>query len=115
MTSSGKMRWPARLGLAAVLAALVGLAAWGVISRKAELAAAPRFEAAPAAVHTVTADSATLERTRRYLAEAEAVRAADVAARITERVTAVAVDEGDTVAEGDALVGLDASQVAARL
>lgn len=98
-----------------MLAALIALAAWGVISRKAELAAAPRFEAAPAAVHTVRAQAGTLARSRRYLAVAEAVRAAAVTARVTERVIEVAVDEGDTVTEGDVLIRLDASEVAARL
>ena len=115
MKSRNKMRWPARLGLAAILATVVALAAWGVIGRKAELAAAPRFEAAPVAVHTVSAKTGTLERTRRYLAVAEAVRSADVSARVTEQVTAVAVDEGDVVSAGDVLVRLDAARVVARL
>ena len=109
------MRWPARLGLAAMLATVVALAAWAVIGRKAELVAAPRFEAAPVAVHTVSAKTGTLERTRRYLAVAEAGRSADVSARVTEQVTAVAVDEGDVVSAGDVLVRLDAARVAAQL
>lgn len=115
MTSFRGMRWPARLGGVAVLVALVGLATWGVMSRKAELAAAPRFEGEPAAVRTVAAEAGRLERSRRYLAEAEAVQSAAVAARVTERVTEVTVDEGDAVAEGDVLVRLDDSEVAARL
>ena len=115
MTTTARKGWGLRIALGATLAALIALAAWGVLSRKAELAAAPRFEGAPVAVHTVTARAGTLERSRRYLAEAEAVRAADVSASVTERVTAVAVDEGDQVAEGDVLVRLDASAVAARL
>ncbi len=115
MTSPNKMRWQARLAPAALLATMVALAAWGVISRKAELAAASRFEAAPVAVHTVAAKTGTLERARRYLAVAEAVRSADVSARVTEQVTAMAVDEGDVVSAGDDLVRLDASRIAARL
>lgn len=115
MTTDSRMGWWGRILAIAVLAALIGLAVWGVTSRRAELAAAPRYEPEPVAVHTATAESGALERTRRYLAEAEAVRAADVTARVTEKVTGVAVDEGDGVAEGDVLVRLDSAKVAARL
>lgn len=115
MKNQTATRWWGRLLLLALLAGLLALAAWGVLSRKAELAAAPRFEGAPVAVRTATAEAGALERTRRYLAEAEAVRAADVSARVTETVTGVAVDEGDRVAAGEVLVRLDTSAVDARL
>ncbi len=104
-----------RLLLLLALGILLGLAAWGIISRKAEMAAAPRFQPEPVAVHTATARAEDLARSRQYLAEAEAVRSAALSARVTERITEIAVDEGDAVAEGDPLVRLDASAVAARL
>lgn len=107
--------WIARLAMVVVFAALAGLAVWGVMSRRAALETAPRFEATPVAVHTVAAEAGTLTRSRRYLAEAEAVRTADVTARVTETVTAVTVDEGSRVAEGDVVARLDASAVTARL
>jgi len=115
MTTNQRLGWWGRGLLVAGLAAIFGLAVWGVISRRAELAAAPRHEPEPVAVHTATAESGTLERTRRYLAEAEAVLAADVTARVTEKVTGVAVDEGERVAGGDVLALLDPAKVAARL
>jgi RND family efflux transporter MFP subunit len=94
---------------------MAGLAAWGVISRQAELAQAPRFEGPPVTVNTVVAQAGRLTRSRHYLAEAEPVREADVTARFTETVTEVNVDEGDPVAAGDVLVRLDTSEVVARL
>ena len=103
------------LVLIAVLVLLAVLAGWGILTRKAELAAAPGFEAAPLAVHTVSAEAGTLERSRRYLAEAEAQRTVAVMARVTERVKAVLVDEGDAVTAGGVLARLDASKVEAQL
>ena len=101
--------------LIAVLVLLVVLAGWAITSRKAELANAPGFDAAPQAVHTVSAEAGTLQRSRRYLAEAEAQRTVAVMARVTERVEAVLVDEGDPVTAGGVLARLDASEVEARL
>ncbi|MFP4130339.1 MAG: efflux RND transporter periplasmic adaptor subunit [Halorhodospira sp.] len=108
-------RRPLQIAGVLALAAVLGLGAWGVMSRKAELAGAPRFQPSPVAVHTATAEAGSLERSRRYLAEAEAVRSAALSARVTERITAVATDEGEAVAEGETLVRLDASAVEARL
>ena len=101
--------------LIAVLVLLVVLAGWAITSRKAELADAPSFDAAPQAVHTVSAEAGTLQRSRRYLAEAEAQRTVAVMARVTERVEAVLVDEGDPVTAGGILARLDASKVEAQL
>ena len=109
------MKRRAILVLIAVLVLLAVLAGWGVLTRKAELAAAPTFKAAPLAVHTVSVEAGTLERSRRYLAEAEAQRTVAVMARVTERVKAVLVDEGDPVTAGGVLARLDASEVEARL
>ena len=115
MAIKPKLGRRARLLLLLAVGILLGLAAWGIISRKAEMAAAPRFQPEPVAVHTATARAEELARSRQYLAEAEAVRAAALSARVTERITGIAVDEGDAVAEGDPLVRLDASAVNARL
>ena len=115
MPENVRKTWSVRLVIAAVIVAVASLAIWGVMSRQAELAQAPRFEGAPVAVNTVPAEAGTLTRSRRYLAEAQPVRAANVTARFTETVTGVTVDEGDPVAAGDVLVRLDTSKVAARL
>lgn len=115
MPETVKKNWTVRLAIGVVIAAMAGLAAWGVMSRQAELAQAPRFEGTPVAVNTVAAEAGRLTRSRRYLAEAEPVRAADVTARVTDTVTDVAVDEGDPVTAGDVLVRLDTSGVAAQL
>lgn len=115
MPDTGSKSRTARLAMGVVLAILLALAVWAVTSRRAELAEAPRFEGTPVAVHTLIAEAGDLKRTRRYLAEAEAVLAAEVSARVTETVTEVAVDEGDRVAAGDVLVRLESSKVVARL
>ncbi len=115
MASKPKPGRRGRILLLLAVGTLLGLAAWGIVSRKAEMAAAPRFQPEPVAIHTATAKAEDLERSQQYLAEAEAVRSAELSARVTERITEVAVDEGDAVAEGDPLVRLDASAVAARL
>ena len=115
MTKSAYKRWRGRLTVLLALGVVTAVMTWGVISRRAELADAPRFDGAPVAVRTVTAETGQLERTRRYLAEAEAARTASVAARITERVTEVPVDEGDRVDAGDTLARLNTSGIDARL
>lgn len=115
MARSDKMSWRGWLTLIAAVGIGVALLAWGIVSRRAELAEAPQFETAPLAVHTVSAEDARMQRTRRYLAEAEGAREAQVTATITERITAVEIDEGDRVASGDTLIRLDASEVEARL
>lgn len=115
MSDNRKKCWKVWIIATIVLISLVLLAVWAVLSRKAELAAAPGFTPSPVAVHTVTAESGTLSPGQRYLAEAEAVRSAKVTARVTEVVKEVTVDEGDSVAEGEMLVRLDTSEVEARL
>lgn len=98
-----------------VIVALVILAIWAVLSRKAELAAASGFTKSPVAVYTVAAESGTLMPEQRYLAEAEPVQTAAVTSRVTEVVQEVHVDEGAVVARGDLLVRLDTSEVDAQL
>ena len=115
MAQSDTMSWRGWLALIVAVAVIAALVAWGVLSRRAELADAPHFETAPLAVHTVIAEDGPMQRRRRYVAEAEAVRTAQVTARVTERITAVEIDEGDRVAAGAPLIQLDASVAEARL
>ncbi|MDZ7852402.1 MAG: efflux RND transporter periplasmic adaptor subunit [Halomonas sp.] len=108
-------KWMARIAVVAVLVALGAVAAWAVMSRMAELAAAPSFTTSPVAVHTVAAETGTLSPGLNYLAEAEAIRTADISTNVIEVVQEVAVDEGDRVVAGDLLVRLDTSEIDARL
>ena len=115
MSDHHKQRRKPWLIAAIALISLAALATWAVLSRKAELAAAPGFTASPVAVHTVTARPGAIVPARDYLAEAEAVRSAGVNARVTETIEEVAVDEGDRVARGDLLIRLDTSEIQALL
>ncbi len=115
MNEFQRLGWRGWIVLLAIVAAVVGAMGWAVLARQSALAEAPRFEAAPVAVRTVSAQRGPLAPTRRYLAEVEGVREANLTARVTERVTRVAVDEGDRVEAGDTLVELAAGEVEARL
>ncbi|MDZ7787108.1 MAG: efflux RND transporter periplasmic adaptor subunit [Halofilum sp. (in: g-proteobacteria)] len=63
----------------------------------------------------MAAETGTLNPGLDYLAEAEAIRTAEISTKIIEAVRKVTVDEGDRVAAGDLLVRLDTSEIDARL
>ena len=108
-------RWIGWTVAAAVGLAIVAAGALALQVRRAELAAAPRFAEAPLAVHTATAEAGRLTTTRSYLATVEPKRRAGVTADVTAPVTAVPVDEGTRVDQGDVLVRLRTAEVDARL
>lgn len=93
-----------------VLAALVAAGRKLIAHKREALAQSPTFELRAASVDTVLAYIGDLDEGHDYLAVTEPVRTATLSARITAAITRVHVQEGDMVAEGDALVTLDNRQ-----
>ena len=106
-------RWSKRLLAGSLALGVVAAGAVAVWQRQQELEAAPRYGERPVPVRVSRAERTDFVRRREYLAEVEPVRSARVAAKVTAPVTAIRVDEGSRVKEGDVLATLEAEEVRA--
>lgn len=105
-----------RVALAVLI--LAGLIFGGrtlILKKKHALAQAPRYAAPATLVETARVELGDLDETHEYLAVAEPLESANVTARVTATIEAVAVDEGDKVKQGQTLVTLDHRQINAQL
>lgn len=98
-----------------ILLAIVAGLAVAVRRAKHRMAAAPVWKPRPAPVETAAVVKGKLSRTIRYLARLEAVAAAEIAPKISARVVAIPVNEGDVVAAGDLLARLDDRDIRAQI
>ncbi len=101
-----------RILLAVLLLGGAGAVVWfGARRVRDRMRPVPAAPARPVAVEVWTVQAGPFEKTRRYPGTVEAVRRVRLAARITGRVTAVHVREGDEVARGDVVVALEAAEL----
>uniref|UniRef100_A0A832A4J7 Efflux RND transporter periplasmic adaptor subunit n=1 Tax=Desulfacinum infernum TaxID=35837 RepID=A0A832A4J7_9BACT len=110
-----KRGWAPRLWIVLVCVLLVVALGVGVQRARKRLAAAPVWKERPVPEETDAVRQERLADTLRYLARLEPAAQAAVSPRITADVTAVLVNEGDTVSQGDLLVVLDDRDLRAEL
>jgi len=90
-----------------VLAVLIALAGWRLRERLAPVESMPP---PPLTVETITVEAAPFRLTGRYRGSIEAERRAALPARINSTVRRIAVREGASVAAGELLLVLDATE-----
>ncbi|MEJ5365081.1 MAG: efflux RND transporter periplasmic adaptor subunit [Desulfosoma sp.] len=104
-----------RLGIVLVCVVLVVALGVGVQRARKRLASAPVWKERPVPVETDAVRHEKLADTLRYLARLEPAAQAAVSPRLTAEITAVLVNEGDSVSQGDLLVVLDDRDLRAEL
>ncbi len=109
-----RRRLPALVAALLCVALLAG-AALLLRQRRADLASAPRADRPLQAVETVVARAGSIREGQSYLGRVEAEKTVILASRLLSTVTEKAVDEGDSVGEGDLLIGLDDREIVHRL
>ena len=98
-----------------IIAVIILLAVFFILRRKIELAHAPVVGQQPVMVHTVFARKQDISEQKEYLAQIQALRQANVSARINAVVKNVLVDESSLVKKGDVLAKLDSRDLEAKL
>lgn len=110
--SGTAIRWVVA-GIVISLLVLGGLAM--IQKKKRALAKAPHNHLPATLVDTVKVCVGDLTESHDYLARVEPIQAANITARLTATIEAIAVDEGDSVIPGQTLMKLDRRQIDAQI
>ena len=101
--------------LVVVVAGVLAGAVFLVTQKKKELNQVPAYGNNPMPVTAVKAEKGDLHRKKDYLGVVKPAREAEVSTKVSAKVEAVDVDEGDRVNAGEILVELDSAEVRHKL
>lgn len=101
--------------LVVVVAGVLAGAVFLVTQKKKELTRVPEYGRKPMPVTAVKAEKGDLHKKKDYLGVVKPAREAGVSTKVSAKVEAVHVDEGDEVNAGEILVELDSAEVGHKL